>query len=130
MTKQDVKKLHQFFVKSAERDWSTFQSLKKLKRYDAALFFLHLAIEKHIKALYIKGTGLHPPLSHDLVFLIGRCSVEVSEQVVGLLRVISTFNIQTRYENEKFDFYKLATKAYVSEWKKKGEMLIKWIGDQ
>ena len=45
-------------------------------------------------------------------------------------RVISTFNIQSRYENETFDFCKLATNEYVIEWEKKGKLVLKWIQDQ
>ena len=130
MTKQDIKKLFDYFESSAKRDLATFTSLKKLKRYDAALFFFHLAIEKQIKAMFIKRTGTHPPMSHDLVFLIGRCNIDASEQLLADLRVISTFNVQTRYENEKFDFYKLATKDYVSVWEKKGKVVLKWILEQ
>ncbi len=85
---------------------------------------------RHQKALFIKQNGTHPPLSHDLVFLAGRVSLEVSEQILGMLRVISTFNIETRYENEKFDFYKKASKAYLDEWEKKGQIVQKWIKDQ
>jgi HEPN domain-containing protein len=130
VTKQDIKKLHNFFLSSALRDLKTFAGLKKLQRYDAALFFLHLAIEKNIKALFIEKVGAHAPLSHDLVFLIGRCTVDVSEKILDYMRTISTFNVQTRYENERFDFYKIATKEFALEWEKKGALVLKWIEEQ
>ena len=130
ITKQDIKKLYDFFLASAKRDIETFVGLKKMKRFDAALFFLHLSIEKHIKALFLKRMETHPPMSHDLVFLIGRCAVDASEQILGDLRVISTFNIQTQYENEKFDFYKAVTPKYVAEWEKKGKVILAWIQEQ
>lgn len=130
MTKQDIKKLLAFFTDSSDRDLKTFKSLKKLKRYDAALFFLHLAIEKRLKALFIRRMSTHPPLSHDLVFLAGRSATNPSEQIIAFLKVISTFNIETRYENEKFDFYKLATKSYLDEWERKGNTVLLWIQDQ
>jgi HEPN domain-containing protein len=130
MTKQDIKKLFEFFTESSARDLSTFKSLKRLKRYDAALFFLHLAIEKQLKALLLKKLSGHPPLSHDLVYLIGRTGIEVSESFLADLRVLTTFNIQTRYENEKFEFHKLATKEFVAHWERKGKLVLKWIQEQ
>jgi hypothetical protein len=69
-------------------------------------------------------------MSHDLVFLIGRCGIDASEQLVNDLRVISSFNVQTRYENEKFDFYKLATVSYVKTWEKRGMAILQWIQEQ
>lgn len=48
MTKQEFKKLYDFFLASAKRDMETFVGLKKMKRFDAAFFFLYLSIEKHI----------------------------------------------------------------------------------
>lgn len=130
MTKQDIKKLFGYFLESSSRDFATYKSLLKAKRYDAALFFLHLTIEKKIKALFIKQNGRHPPLSHDLVFLIGRCDIDVSDSTLSILRVISTFNIESRYENEKFDFHKIATREYTATWGKKGLEVSAWIEQQ
>ncbi len=42
----------------------------KAERYTASLFFLHLAIEKKLKAAYVKKTRCHAPFTHNLLVLI------------------------------------------------------------
>lgn len=129
MTRQDAAKLLQFFLASAKRDYDNFTYLKKGRRYDAALFFLHLTIEKKIKALLIKQTKAHPPTTHDLVFLIARTGLIPSTEWLDWLRTISTFNIATRYEDEKFAFYQAATASFVKIWQQRAEVIIQWIDE-
>ena len=50
-------------------------------RRRAALFFAHLALEKALKALVVKATGDFAPLTHNLVVLAEKTSLEFQESV-------------------------------------------------
>ena len=47
----------------------TAQKLFDSKKYNHSLFFLHLAIEKILKAIFIHKYDTAPPYTHDLIVL-------------------------------------------------------------
>ena len=49
------------------------------------------------------------PRIHDLVRLAHLAKIELEEETLGFLDAVNTFNISTRYPDEKFKFYKLCT---------------------
>lgn len=118
MTKTDLEKLFQFWENSARRDLAASHTLGRTKYYSQALFFLHLSLEKKIKALIVKQTKNHPPHTHNLVFLLGKTDVEVDNVTLDALQSITAFNIEGRYSNEKKDFHKIATREFYLKWKK------------
>lgn len=109
------------------RDWETAESLYKLKRYDACLFFCHLAIEKILKGIIAEKTGEPAPYIHDLPHLAAIAELAVSEEQKMDLRFISTFNIAGRYDNVKQEFYKKCTKEYTEKNLAKGKKLYLWL---
>lgn len=108
---------------SAERDRKTALGLFKLKHYDACLFFYHLALEKKLKGLVAKRTRQAPPFGHNLEYFAKLANVELNDQQILDLRVITTFNVAARYDEEKFAFYKRCTKEYTAKFLKISEDL-------
>ena len=76
----DVIKVAKHFEDSAKRDLKTAEGLFSLKRFDACLFFCHLALEKIIKGLVSLKTKEVPPYTHDLVKLLSIAKIDLSEE--------------------------------------------------
>ena len=130
MTKVELQTLVQYWLTTSDSDWKAYLSLRRSRQYAQALFFLHLVIEKRIKALIVKETRDHAPFSHALPFLIGKVAAIPSEQMLGDLLVITGFNISGRYPDEKLEFYSNATKAFADEWHRRGKEILAWLDEK
>ncbi|VAX38065.1 hypothetical protein MNBD_UNCLBAC01-1335 [hydrothermal vent metagenome] len=119
-----------YWKNSSKKDFETGKILYQNKRYHYALFFCHLSIEKMLKALVIKKTQSAPPLIHDLVRLVEKTGVLVLDQYKKELAEISTFNIQTRYDDYKLSFYKKVTKQFLLRYLDKTKVILKWLNEQ
>lgn len=93
------------------------------KRYDHALFFLHLAIEKVLKSLFVFLKDEAPPYSHNLTKLAHDCNLPLTDKEQDLLDEITGFNISGRYEDYKLQLYHKATKTYTADKLKAGKAL-------
>ncbi|OGG16085.1 hypothetical protein A3D77_02110 [Candidatus Gottesmanbacteria bacterium RIFCSPHIGHO2_02_FULL_39_11] len=122
------KELIEFWKKSAENDYKSAVVLFKGKQYHNALFFCHLTIEKMLKSVFIKKKHNAPPWIHDLEKLAKVSSVSlVPADMKEDLSEITTFNIQARYEDEKFTFYKKATEGFTIKYMKKTKEILLWL---
>lgn len=117
----------EYWLKSSQDELDTAKKLFNLKKYSHALFFLHLALEKIIKGVYLVNKNEAPPLIHDLVSLSEKAAISISNEEKDELAEISTFNIAARYDDYKLKFYKKATKDYTNLWIDKGEKLFNKI---
>lgn len=72
-----------FWCESAGEDWAAAQSLLERGHVRHGLFFVHLAVEKRIKAAVVAETGEIPPKSHDLLRLaaLARLSLDDDKRV-------------------------------------------------
>ena len=91
------------------------KTLFKSGKYDWCLFIAHLVLEKMLKALYVKNTGKLPPRIHDIVRMADMAKVEFDEPTLEFMDAINTFNISTRYPDEKLKFYKMCTHEFTKE---------------
>ncbi|OFZ36270.1 MAG: hypothetical protein A2504_03490 [Bdellovibrionales bacterium RIFOXYD12_FULL_39_22] len=120
-----MKKLIDYWLQGHEYDWATALNLNRSGRYPYALFFVHLAIEKLIKAIIVAQTEKQAPFGHNLVFLLAKTNLELSERIVRSLTEISTFNIEARYPGDAF--YSITTKDYARQWFKTSKEIIQWL---
>lgn len=116
-----------FWRESAERDWQTANDLFNLTRYDACLFFCHLALEKALKGLVEQKTNEPAPYVHDLVKLAEAALLSISDERRDDLRTVSTFNIAGRYPDTRFDLYRKATREYTEDMLTRVHTLYLWI---
>lgn len=101
---------------NAERDLEVSRELLKSKHYIHSLFFLHLAIEKLIKALHQLNVGTPALPIHDLRRLANRSKIVLTTDQEIQLDEITTYNIAARYDDYKQSFYKKATPEYTTKW--------------
>lgn len=116
-----------YWKESAENNWETALDLFKTKHYDACLFFCHLTIEKLLKGLATKEIKKAAPFTHDLIILVKIANIMPSKSQEELLRTMNTFNIRTRYEDYKLQFYKKANRIYANKYLKQVNKLHLWL---
>lgn len=116
-----------YWIESSERDYKTMLDLFKTKNYSWSLFIGHLVVEKLLKALFIKRKSLNPPLIHDLRSLLNRVGIEIEPEKRVIFDTITRFNISTRYDDYKSEFYRICTKEFAAKWIKEIEEIRQWI---
>jgi len=123
----DSKDIAHFWFKQSKEDLKTAQSLLKNKRYAPCLFFLHLGIEKRLKAMVVAATDAPAPYTHDLVTLARVANVLLSTDQEDYLREVNTFNIRARYDDYKYNFYKRATAAFTRTHLHQAQAFLLWL---
>lgn len=112
---------------SALRNIETAESLVKLKHHDWALFIGQLALEKSLKGLVIVKTGKLPPRIHDLQKLAELAGIKLTNKQINDFTEISRFHIQARYDDIKYELYKIATVEYTQKWFNKIRNYYLWL---
>lgn len=98
------------------------------EKYDWCLFIGHLVLEKTLKAIFVdRNDNNMPPKTHNLVRLAEITKIELPDNEKILLDKITDFNIQTRYPDYKFDFYKRCTRQYCSKYFLKIKEMNLWL---
>ena len=125
--KINIEKTIIHWISRSDQDFDTLLNLYKTKDYHWALFIGHLVIERLLKALIVKKTGNHAPLTHDLRRLAKLAELDLAAEQKRYLDTITTFNLNARYDDYKKDFYKKCTAEYAQEWISNIEILRGWI---
>ena len=68
--------------------------------------------------LIATGTLRTTPRIHDLPELANIAEIDLDENKINNLKIFTTFNISGRYDNIKFNFYKICTKEYTEKYLK------------
>jgi len=124
ITKKDKVK---YWLKTADQDWKVANHLFEKKDYSYALFFGHLTIEKILKAIFTDKKDKTPPFSHNLVYLSEKADLELNDENLELLEEVSDFNLEARYPDDKFSFYKKSTSEFTENKLKQIEELKKGL---
>src|SRR3990172_6607217 len=117
----------EYWLNSASHDLDVAETLFQNSKYDWCLFIGHLVIEKMLKAFYVRDTGQLPPKIHNLPKLAERTALKLSDEQKQFLIDINDFNIEARYPDQKYNFYKLCTKEFAEEYFCKIKEIYKWL---
>lgn len=94
----------------AEESLKVTRHLFEKKDYSYSLFFGHLAVEKAVekilKALFVKNINPDVPRIHNLLRLAKAAQIPVSEERELDLVRITAFNLEARYPDYKRAFRK------------------------
>ncbi|MBI5814418.1 MAG: HEPN domain-containing protein, partial [Nitrospinae bacterium] len=88
------------------------------------LFFVHLALEKILKAHVCKFTNDIPPKSHNIIKLAELAGIELTGQQKADFNIINGFNIEGRYAEE---LQPPPTKEQAAIYFKKAEEIFRWL---
>lgn len=116
-----------YWLESAKHDLQTAEALYKSKHYDWCLFLAHLVLEKTLKAFYVRDNKQFPPKIHKLDLLAEKTKLKLAEEQLNLLKEINQFNIEARYPDIKFSFYKLCTRKFTLNYFNKIKELYQWL---
>lgn len=117
----------QYWLASAENDWEVAGHLFEKGDYPYALFFGHLTLEKVLKALCVNMGHQNPPFSHRLVLLAEKAGLSLTNEQLELLETVTDFNLEARYPDEKFTFYKRCNKDFTQQHLNRIEEMKKWL---
>ncbi len=121
--------LMNYWIESSEEDYNVMNILHNNKKNNYCLFFGQMVIEKLLKALYAKINKNTPyaPKTHDLLFLAEKMNLPINEKQARDLVEITKFNLSTRYDDYKREFYNKCTSEFTEEQIKKIEEVRLWI---
>jgi HEPN domain-containing protein len=122
----EIDKIVQHWTETSDDDFHTMLILFRSKAYHWALFMGHIAIEKLLKARFVKQNRNHAPFTHNLYRLAELGELEISEEHAEWLFKITTFNLNARYDDYKKEFYAMCTVDFTKEWIEKIKNLQKW----
>jgi HEPN domain-containing protein len=123
----DIDKTVQYWKEGAAYDLETGKSLLESRRFPYALFFGHLALEKILKALIVKNAKDHAPFTHSLIFLASKIKIEIPEPILDKFAEYTEFHIESRYPDEKRDFYRRCTQEFAREKIAEIEEVYQWL---
>ena len=121
--------LMNYWIESANDDYDTMMYMKIGKQNTWCLFMGQMVIEKLLKAIYAKNNISEPfaPKSHDLLYLAQKINLTVTEQQKLYLNEITRFNLNSRYDDYKREFFNKCTDEYTEEQINKVEEVKQWL---
>jgi HEPN domain-containing protein len=123
----DIEKQVAYWRDSAVEDLQVAHDLIKRQRTRHGLFFLHLALEKLLKALVCRQTQDLAPRMHNLIRLAELAGISLDETQVDTLSEINAFNLEGRYPDALTPLPSLSeAKGYLRE----AEEVYRWLMSQ
>ncbi|MCL5773342.1 MAG: HEPN domain-containing protein [Firmicutes bacterium] len=86
-----------YWKEGAQEDWEAANELMENGRIRQALFFVHLSMEKLIKAHVSRNTRDLPPRTHNLVRLADLTGIPFTKDQLEILAEINSFSLEGRY---------------------------------
>jgi HEPN domain-containing protein len=99
----------------AEYDMKTAEVMFDTKRYIYVVFMCHLSVEKALKGLYQKKFDIFPPKVHNLIYLIEKVDVSLSDTLYNLVFELNRASVPTRYPESLQKMNKDYTRKKTSE---------------
>lgn len=127
MSKEEKTK---YWIKSADDDWIVAVHLFEKGDYPYALFFGHLTLEKLLKAIFVSKFDESPPFTHRLAYPAEKIGLSLSPERLETLEIVTDFNLEARYPDEKFSFHKKCTREFTETYLNKIKEIKEWLLQQ
>ncbi len=122
----NIPKQIEYWVRTAEEDFEVGSNLVEAGKIRHGLFFIHLAMEKMLKACVCKNQKKTPPKIHNLINLYELAGLEESTERQDALGALNRFCLEGRYpeqwptipDTKEAQRY-LKTAEQLKEWLKK-----------
>jgi HEPN domain-containing protein len=96
----NIRKQVEYWREGAREDWRVGAKLVEEGEVRHGLFFIHLALEKALKAHVCRATRNLAPKIHDLAGLAARAGMELEGSQREALMQMTAFNLVGRYPNQ------------------------------
>jgi len=124
----NFKEIEDYWIETAKDTFDSAIKLYEQGKYVHSLFFLHLAIEKMIKAVYVNRNKEEAPYGHSLQVLISKIKDAVpGNEQLKFFTEVTTFNIAARYNDYKRSFYKTCDESFALNYLDKGKEIMQWL---
>ncbi|MHB1686698.1 MAG: HEPN domain-containing protein [Ignavibacteriaceae bacterium] len=117
-----------YWIETSKYDLGSAFAIFNSGKFNWSLFIAHLALEKLLKALWVKNNKENnPPKIHDLAKIGEGAKIDLTVQQFAFLRLVNTFNFEARYPDYKFSFYKICTKEFAEINLYKIKEMYQWL---
>ena len=127
MKSDQVEKAIDYWLNSAEYDIDVARSLFQKKKYHYSLFFGHLALEKILKAIFVKKKSTHAPITHSLPNLAEKAEIEIDSEKLKKLAGFMEFYIEGRYPRDMEAVFKKCDKSFTKRKLKEVKEMFEWL---
>lgn len=93
----NIKNQIDYWVNGADEAFQTAELLINQKRLLHGLFFCHLAIEKILKALFVKINQSIAPKTHNLIYLSEKLDFTFDDEKEIFLGILMKYQLEGRY---------------------------------
>ncbi len=91
----------QEWISISDYDLKTAKAMLDAGRYLYVTFLCQQAIEKLLKAIFVHNTQEMPPRTHNLLYLVDKLGLDVSEQQRNLFSQLNQYYLESRYPVER-----------------------------
>ena len=123
----NIPKQTEYWVKTAEEDFEVGSHLIKTGKIRHGLFFIHLAVEKMLKACVCKSQEKTPPKTHNLINLYQLAGFEENTERQDALGALNRFCLEGRYPEQ---WPSIPDKKEARRYLNTAEQLIEWLKKQ
>lgn len=120
----NIEKQVAYWQKGAEEDWAVARHLLDRGNTRHGLFFIHLALEKALKALICRHTQDLAPKDHNLVRLAEKAGLSPSRKQLDVLAETTAFNVEGRYPDPNAP---LPTRTEIRHAVARAEEVFRWL---
>jgi HEPN domain-containing protein len=115
------------WIALANYDMETARHMLETGRYLYVVFLCHLALEKTLKAHVTEKTQTVPFKTHDLIYLVKKSELELSEDHLDFIGKINTASIPTRYPDDLQRALKEYPKSVAQDYLNQTQGIIEWL---
>jgi len=115
------------WIALTDYDLETARHMLMTGRYLYVIFLCHLALEKLLKAHVAEVTQTLPIKTHDLIYLVKKCELVLSQNHLDFIGKINTASIPTRYPDDLQRSLKDYPESVARDYLNQTTELIQWL---
>jgi len=123
----NIPKQIEYWVRTAEEDFEVGSDLIRADKNRHGLFFIHLALEKMLKACVCKNINRTPTKIHNLINLYQLAGLEANTERQNALGSLNRFCLEGRYPEQ---WPVAPDKKEAKRYLETAEQLIEWLKKQ
>lgn len=128
MSEKDIK----IWIEIAEEDLETAICCFNDKKLIWSVVMCQQAMEKIIKALYVKNTGQVPEKTHNLVKLAQNTNIAdyCNEEIIVLFNKLLLYYLGSRYPDKRMKLQKECSYVFVEDIINKTKEVFQWVKEK
>ena len=122
-------RIEQNWLSLAEYDLATAKAMLQTERYLHVAFMCQQAIEKVLKACYVRRRASTPPYTHNLLRLIKELTFEgeMGDEMMEAIEDLNSYYIESRYTEDIEELTSQLTEAKATSILESTEGIFQWL---